>query len=125
MQHSLRLVIRPCLSILFVVCALSCGPRSVKTAFSPALVDAQGPPSLGYLEHRGEMYDVRDWRLAGYDADDKSKTFAHIAVGPTIAGIGFYSVTLNSYAGHVAGETHVVMFEEPVEDQCVEITITD
>lgn len=125
MRHAIRAAIRPTLTILLIVCALSCGPRSVKTEFSPVLVDAQGRPSLGYLEHRGEMYDVRDWRLAGYDADDKSKTFAHIAVGPTIAGIGIYSVTLNSYAGHVAGETHVVVFEDPVEDQCVEITIID
>lgn len=125
MQHALRIATRPCLSVLFVVCALSCGSKSAKTEFSPLLVDAQGRPSLGYLEHRGEMYDVRNWRLAGYDADDKSKTFAHIAVGPTIAGIGFYSVTLNSYAGHVAGKTHVVVFEDPAEDQCVEITIID
>ncbi len=125
MRQVILAAIRPALTILLVVGALICGPRSVKTEFSPVLVDAQGRPSLGYLEHRGEMYDLRDWRLAGYDGDDKSRTFAHIAVGPTIAGIGSYSVTLNSYAGPVDGETHVVLFEDPVEDQCVEIADVD
>ena len=127
MRHAIRAAIRPTLTILLIVCALSCGPKSAKTEFSPVLVDAQGRPSLGYLEHRGEMYDVRDWRLAGYDADDKSKTFAHIAVGPTIAddGSGFYWVTLISHTGQVDMESLVVMFEDPVEDQCVEITEID
>ncbi len=125
MRHAIRATIRPALTILLVVGALSCGPRSVKTEFRPALVDAQGRPSLGYLEHRGEMHDLRDWRLAGYDEDDKSRTFAQFAVRLTIAGIGFYSVTLNTYAGHVAGETHVLMFEGPVENQCVETADLD
>ncbi len=116
MRHAIRAAIRPALTILLVVCALSCCTKSVKTEFSPVLVGAQGRPSLGYLEHRGEMYYLRDWRLAIYDADEKSRTIAHIAVGPTMAGIGFYSVTLNSYAGPVDGETHVVLFENPVED---------
>ena len=125
MRQAIVTTIRPALTILLVVGALICSPRSVKTEFSPVLVDAQGRPSLGYLEHRGEMYELRDWRLAGYDADDKSKTFAHIAVRPTMAGIGFYSVPLNSYAGHGPGQTHVVLFRDPVGDQCVEIADVD
>ena len=110
MRHAIRAAIRPVLTILLVVGALNCGPRSVKTEFSPTLVDAQGRPSLGYLEHRGEMYDLRDWRLAMYDADEKSRTIAHIAVGPTMAGIGFYSVTLLSFPVDVDGESPVVLF---------------
>lgn len=125
MRHATHAAIRPVLMILFVVCAISCGSRSVKIGFSPALVNAQGRPSLGYLEHRGEMFDLRDWSSSVYDADESDKTLAHPILLPTIAGIGFYSVTLGSYTAHVDGETHVVMFEEPVEDQCVEITITD
>ena len=129
MRHAIRAAIRPVLTILLVVGALNCGPRSVKTEFSPTLVDAQGRPSLGYLEHRGEMYDLRDWRLAMYDADEKSRTIAHIAVGPTMAGIGFYSVPLSSHTVHVEMNTPVVMFEgpfeDPEEDQCVEIADVD
>jgi hypothetical protein len=102
----------------------------VKTEFSPALVDAQGRPSLGYLEHRGEKYDLRDWRLAGYEEGEGNNTIAHIAVGPTMAATGgFFSVTLNSYASPVEMNTPVVMFEgpfeEPREDQCVEIADID
>ncbi len=127
MRHAMRAVIRPALTILLVVCALSYGPRSVKTAFIPVLVDAQGRPSLGYLEHRGEMYDLRDWSSSVYDPGKMGGTFAHIAVGPTIAddGSGFYSITLFSFPVDVDGEPHVVMFDEPVEDQCVEITTID
>ena len=127
MRHAIRAAIRPTLTILLIVCALSCGPRSVKTEFSPVLVDAQGRLSLGYLEHRGEMYELRDWSLATYDADEKSRTIAHIAVGPTIAddGSGFYWVTLTSQLVEVDMETHVVTFEDPVEDQCIEITEID
>ena len=127
MRQALCIMIRPCLSVLLIACALSYAPKSVKTVFSPVLVDAQGRPSLGYLEHRGEMYELRDWKLAGYDSDDKSRTIAHIAVGPTIAddGTGLYWVTLTSQLVEVDMETHVVTFEDPVEDQCVEFTISD
>ncbi|MCZ6651878.1 MAG: hypothetical protein O7D91_02490 [Planctomycetota bacterium] len=127
MRHAIRAAIRPALTILLVVCALSCGPKSVKTQFSPALVDAQGRPSLGYLEHRGEMYNLRDWSSSVYDTDDRDKAFAHSIVGPTIAddGSGFYWVTLISFPVDVDGETHIVMFEVPVEDQCVETADVD
>ena len=125
MRHAISTAIRPALTIMIVVGMLSCGLKSVKTELSPMLVDAQGRPSLGYLEHRGEMYELRDWRFAEKDVDGKFNTLAHFAVGPTMAGIGFYSVTLNSFAGPVDGETHVVLFEEPVEDQCVEIADID
>ena len=125
MRQALNIMIRPCLSVLLIGCALSCGPKSAKTEFSPLLVDEQGRPSLGYLEHRGEMYDLRDWSLGTYDPDEKSRTFAHFAVGPTIAGIGFRSVTLSSYTVHVDGQPHVVMFDGPVGDQCVETADLD
>ncbi|MCH8970176.1 MAG: hypothetical protein IIA66_13790 [Planctomycetes bacterium] len=99
----------------------------MKTEFRPLLVDAQGRPSLGYLEHRGEMYDLRDWSLATDDDDEKSRTFAHFAVGPTIAddGSGFYGMMLISFPVEGDGASHVVMFEEPGEDQCVEIADID
>ena len=129
-RHALVIAIRPCLSLLFVVCALSCGSRSVKTTTSPMLVDAQGRPSLGYLEHRGEMYELRDWSLAGYDVGGKYDTLAHFAVGPTMAASGgFFSVTLRSHTVHVEMNTPVGMFEGPFEgpeeDQCVEIADLD
>ncbi len=127
MRKVILAAIRPVLTILLVVCALSCAPKPVKTQISPVLVEAQGRPSLGYLEHRGEMFELRDWSLAGFDVGGKHNTFAHIAVGPTIAddGSGFYSVTLISFPVEVDGQTHVVMFDDPVEDQCVEITTID
>lgn len=130
MRHAMRAAIRPALTVLLVVCALSCGPRPVKTEFRPLLVDAEGRPSLGYLEHRGEMYDLRDWSLAGHDPGKMGGTFAHIAVGPTIAddGSGFYSVTLSSHTVHVEMNSPVMFegpFEEPEEDQRVEITTID
>ncbi len=134
MEPNLRQVIlaaiRPVLTILLVVCALSCAPKPVKTQISPVLVEAQGRPSLGYLEHRGEMFELRDWSLAGYDVGGKHNTFAHIAVGPTIAddGSGFYSVTLSSHTVHVEMNSPVMFegpFEEPEEDQCVEIADLD
>ena len=130
MRQAIVTTIRPALTILLVVGALICGPRSVKTEFSLVLVDAQGRPSLGYLEHRGEMYELRDWSLAGHDVGGKNNTFAHFAVGPTIAddGSGFYSVTLSSHTVHVEMNSPVMFegpFEEPEEDQCVEITTID
>lgn len=131
MQHALRIATRPCLSVLFVVCALSCGTKSVKTEFSPALVDAQGRPSLGYLEHRGEMYDLRDWSSSVYEPGEKDDAFARLFLSPTIAddGSGFYSVTSISHTFHVEMSTPVVLFEgpfeEPEEDQCLELADID
>ncbi len=129
MRHALLAAIRPVLTILLVVCALCCAPKPVKTQISPVLVEAQGRPSLGYLEHRGEMFELRDWSLAGYDVGGKHNTFAHIAVRPTIAdGSGFYSVTLISHTVHVEMNSPVMFegpFEDTEEDQCVEITTID
>ncbi len=129
MRHALRAAIRPALTILLVVCALSCGPKSVETEFSPWLVDAQGRPSLGYLEHRGEMYDLRDWSSSVYDDGEGNNGLAGMILFPTMAdsGGGFYSVTFISQP--VLGDMEARMFgfglEDLEEEQCVEITDLD
>ncbi len=134
MRHALRIVIRPCLSILFAVCALSCGAKSVKTEFSPVLVDAQGRPSLGYLEHRGEMYELRDWRLAGYDPGERNETIADFFPAPMIADEGILTGLLNGTFRSVSGRINlfeiehqflIFGFDDTEEDQCVELSDLD
>ncbi len=134
MRQALSIILRPCVLILVVTCALSCGPRSAKTESSPTLVDAQGRPSLGHLEHRGEMYELRDWRLAGYDAGERNETIADFFPGPTIADEGRLTGLLNGSFRSVLGRITVIDieqqflsigFEDEEEDQCVETADLD
>ena len=134
MRQAIRVMIRPAFTIILVGCALSCGPRSAETEFSPMLVDAQGRPSLGHLEHRGEMYELRDWRLAGYDAGERNETIADFFPGPTIADEGRLTGLLNGSFRSVLGRFTVIDieqqflifgFEDEEEDQCVEIADVD
>ena len=134
MRHALFIAIRPCLSILFVVCALSCAPKSVKTAFRPLLMDAQGRPSLGYLEHRGELYELRDWRLAGYDEGQRNEPVADFFPAPMIADEGsltgllngtFLSVSRRINLFEIEHQFIIFGFEDTEEDQCVEIADID
>ncbi len=127
MRQVIVTTIRPALTILLVGGALICGPRSVKTEFSPALVDARGRPSLGYLEHRGEMCDLRDWSLGTYGPDEKNRTFAHFAVGPTIAddGSGFYLVTATLPSVDLQFQMFGFGLEDLEEEQCVELSDLD
>lgn len=122
MRRAIRGAIWPAFTILLVVCAISCTPRSAKTDFSPALVDAQGRPSLGYLEHRGEMHDLRDWSSSVYDPIDRNNIFTHRFLGPTIAddGSGFYMVIATSRI--IDEQVLMFGFEDPVEGQCIEIS---
>lgn len=130
MQHALFTAIRPCLSILFVVCALSCGPNSVMTESSPTLVNAQGRASLGYLEHRGEMYDLREWSSFAHDRGESNYAFTPSLAGPTIAGIGWLAMP-SSIADvqfnmiRVDEPTRMFGLENPERYQCVEVTIID
>lgn len=127
MRQVILTATRPSFTILLVVCALSCAPKPVKTQFSPVLVDAQGRPSLGYLEHRGEMYDLRDWSSSVYDPDERDKAFALPILGPTIAddGSGFYWVTPVSRV--VVEQVRIFGFglEDLEEQQCVELLDLD
>ncbi len=128
MRHALRTAIRPCLSILLVACALSCGSRSVKTEFSPALVNAQGQPSLGHLEHRGEMYDLRAWSSTVHDANERNSTVALPFLRPTIAddGSGLYLMTTTTTTlPSVDLQFQMFGLEDLEEEQCVEITDVD
>ncbi len=134
MRQALSIMLRPCLLVLLVACALSRGPRSAETEFSPTLVDAQGRPSLGYLEHRGEMYELRNWRLAGYDAEERNETVADFFPAPMIADEGRLTGLLNGIFRSVGGRINVIdieqqflifLFEDPEEDQCVEIADID
>ncbi len=130
MRHAIRATIRPALTILLVVGALSCGPRSVKTELSPALVDAQGRPSFGYLRHRDELWDLRDWSWTVHEAGEGDKAVAHPILLPTIAGIGWVTVA----SPFVDAQVHMIGIDEQVnlfgfedleEDQCVEIVDID
>jgi hypothetical protein len=127
MRQVILTATRPALTILLVACALSCAPRAVKTAFSPVLVDAQGRPSLGYLEHRGEMYDLRDWSSSVYDEGESDKAFANVFLGPTIADDGSGSYWVTPISRLVVEQVRIFGFglEDPEEDQCVEITDLD
>lgn len=61
-SESAPMAARPSLFVILLLTSgvLGCNSQPVVSTFSPALFDKLGRPSLGYLEHRGTMYDLRD-----------------------------------------------------------------
>lgn len=66
---------RPSLFVILLLTSgvLGCNSQPVVSTFSPALFDKLGRPSLGYLEHRGTMYDLRDAVRPEYPAGGRNR----------------------------------------------------
>lgn len=128
MRHAIRAAIRPTLTILLIVCALSCGPRSVKTEFSPVLVDDQGRLSLGGFEHRGQRYELWDLMDAGYRAGHDDAFVREFAINNTLLG-GFVRVVSSDAANistsFLLDSSDPQFYEDDATQQCVEILSAD